>query len=105
VELAERTREVSSLVWGYVNLSQAKRARGDGEDALEMAREAERVAQTSGADLETAIATYWTARLRMVLGDRAAVAFKVADTGVGMARIPPARLREVLSHGEVALAG
>jgi len=51
ISLAERTRELSNLVWGYVTLSRSKLARGDEDGALETAREADRVARTSGADL------------------------------------------------------
>jgi LuxR family transcriptional regulator, maltose regulon positive regulatory protein len=69
IRLAERAREVGNLVWGYVTLSQTRRARGDEEGALEMAREAERVARGSGADLQLAIAVAWMTRLRLERGD------------------------------------
>ena len=69
IRLAERAREVGNLVWGYVTLSQTRRARGDEEGALEMAREAERVARGSGADLQLAIAVAWMTRLRLARGD------------------------------------
>jgi LuxR family maltose regulon positive regulatory protein len=71
MQLAERTREVSNLVWAYVILSRAKRARGDEEGALGMALEAERVARDADADLESAIAANWTARLHLARGDLA----------------------------------
>jgi len=45
IELAELTRNVTDLVWGYVALSRAKRARGDEEGALGTALEACRVAR------------------------------------------------------------
>jgi LuxR family transcriptional regulator, maltose regulon positive regulatory protein len=73
MQLAERAREVSSLVWAYITFSQVKRARGDEERALEMALEAERVARASGADLQIAIAGGWMTRLRLARGDRAEV--------------------------------
>ncbi len=64
-------------MWGYVTLSRAKRARGDEEAALEIARKADRVARTSGADLESAIAANWMVRLRLARGELAqAAAFK-----------------------------
>ncbi len=72
IKLAERTREVSSLVWGYVTLSQTKRARGDVEGALEMAREAERVAGGPGAGPEVAIAGAWITQLLLARGELAA---------------------------------
>jgi LuxR family maltose regulon positive regulatory protein len=71
VDLAERTREVSNLVWGYVMLSKAKRARGEEEGALEAALEAERIARNAGADLQIAIAANWMTRLRLARGDLA----------------------------------
>jgi LuxR family transcriptional regulator, maltose regulon positive regulatory protein len=69
IGLIERTREVGELVRGYVTLSKVKRARGDEEGALEAAREAERVARTSGANLQISIAAAWTARLQIARGD------------------------------------
>jgi LuxR family maltose regulon positive regulatory protein len=71
VELAERIREVSNLVRGYVTLSRVKRARGDEEDALRLARAAERVARDAGASPEISIAVSWMVRLRLALGDLA----------------------------------
>src|SRR3712207_5852284 len=69
VELAERTREVSNLVWGYVTLSRTKLARGEEDGALQNANEADSVERASGADLEIAIATAWMVRLRLARGD------------------------------------
>ena len=74
IELAEQTKEVSNLVWGYVTLSRVKRARGDEEGALEMAYEAERVARTSGAELQMALVGAWMARLGQARGDLAETA-------------------------------
>src|SRR3712207_2984104 len=77
VELAERSGDVSILVWAYVTLSRVKRVRGDEGGALERARQAERVARDSGADLQIAIALAWMTRLRLARGDLAeAVAFE-----------------------------
>jgi LuxR family maltose regulon positive regulatory protein len=69
IKLAERTKEVSNLVWGYVALSRVERARGDEEGAVGTGLEAERVARASGADLQVAIASSWMARLRLARGD------------------------------------
>ena len=71
VELAERTGDVSTLVWAYVTLSRTRRARGDEGSALEMAHKAERVARDSGADLQIAIAAAWLVRLLVARGDLA----------------------------------
>jgi LuxR family transcriptional regulator, maltose regulon positive regulatory protein len=71
VELAERTREISNLVRGYVTLSRVKRARGDEEGALGLARAAERAARDAGASPEISITVSWMVRLRLALGDLA----------------------------------
>ncbi len=73
MQLAERAREVSSLVWAYITFSQVKWAWGDEVGALEMAHEAERVARASGADLQIAIAGAWMTRLCLARGDLAEV--------------------------------
>jgi LuxR family maltose regulon positive regulatory protein len=100
MQLAERAREVSSLVWAYITFSRAKWARGDEVGALEMAREAERAARVSGADLQIAIAGAWLARLRLARGDLAeAAAFEreraandAADTARVVDQLASARL-------------
>ena len=69
VRLAERAREVGNLVWGYVTLSRTRLAQGDEEGALEMGREAERVARGSDADLQIAIALAWMTRLSLARGN------------------------------------
>ena len=90
MELAEQAREVSNLVGAYITLSRVKRARGGEMGALETACEAERVARTSGADLQIAIAGTWMARLRLARGDLAeAAAFeqeRAANAASGASR-------------------
>jgi LuxR family maltose regulon positive regulatory protein len=113
ISLAERTKEVSNLVWGYVTLSRAKLARGDEHGALETAREADRVARGSGADLEIAIATAWMARLRLARGDlaeavalereRAANAENVADAARVVDRLTSARVLHARGKRDEAL--
>lgn len=71
VELAELSGDVSTLVWAYTISSRVKRTQGDEEGALASARQADRVARDSGADLQIAIATSWMARLRLAVGDLA----------------------------------
>jgi LuxR family maltose regulon positive regulatory protein len=93
VDLAERAREVSNLVWAYVMLSRTARARGDGEGALEMAHEAERVARASGADLEIAVAGAWMSRLRVAEGD-------LAEAASGAARTMDRRTSARLLHAQ-----
>jgi hypothetical protein len=92
MELAERTGDVSTLVWAYVTISRNKRARGEEGGALERAHQAERVARDSGADLQIAIALAWMTRLLLARGDLTeAVAFEKeraanADDPVSAAR-------------------
>jgi LuxR family maltose regulon positive regulatory protein len=113
LSLAERTKELSNLVWGYVTLSRAKLARGEEHGALEMAREAERVARGSGADLEIAIVTAWMVRLRLARGDlagavaleqeRAANAENAADAARVVDRLTSARVFHAQSRHDEAL--
>jgi LuxR family maltose regulon positive regulatory protein len=113
-DLAERAREVSNLVWGHVTLSRTKLARGDEDGALETAREAERVARTSGADLEIAIATAWMARLRLARGEfaeavaleqeRTANAENAADAARVVDRLTSARVLQARGRHDEALA-
>ena len=114
VELAERTGDVSTLVWAYVTLSRAKRARGDEGGALEMARQAERVARDSGADLQIAIALAWMTRLLLARGEfaeavaleqeRAAKAENATDAARVVDRITSARLLHAQGRHRAALA-
>jgi LuxR family maltose regulon positive regulatory protein len=113
VELAERTGDVSTLVWAYVTLSRNKRARGDEEGALERARQAERVARDSGADLQIAIALAWMTRLLLARGDlteavaleqeRAANAGNAADAARVVDRLNSARLLHAQGRHSEAL--
>ena len=90
IELAERTREVTDLVWGYVGLSRTKRARGDEEGAMEVARDAERAAHDSGADLQVAIASSWMVRLRISRGDLAEAAANEQEWAANAGEAPDA---------------
>ncbi len=113
VKLAERTGDVSTLVWAYVTLSRNKRARGDEGGALEMARQAERVARDSGADLQIAIALAWMTRLRLARGDlteavaleqeRVANAQNAADAARVVDRLTSARLLHAQGRHREAL--
>jgi LuxR family maltose regulon positive regulatory protein len=113
VGLAERTGDVSTLVWAYVTLSRVKRARGDEGGALERARQAERVARDSGADLQIAIALAWMTRLLLARGDlteattleqeRAARAEYAADAARVVDRLTSARLLHARGRHREAL--
>jgi LuxR family maltose regulon positive regulatory protein len=101
------------LVWAYVTLSRNKRARGDEEGALERARQAERVARDSGADLQIAIALAWMTRLLLARGDlteavaleqeRAANAGNAADAARVVDRLNSARLLHAQGRHSEAL--
>src|SRR5215213_6062206 len=113
MELAERTGDVSTLVWAYVTLSRNKRARGDEEGALERARQAERVARDAGADLQIAIALAWMTRLLLGQGDltealafeeeRAANAENATDAARVVDRLTLARLLHAQGRHREAL--
>jgi LuxR family transcriptional regulator, maltose regulon positive regulatory protein len=113
VDLAERAGDVSTLVWAYVTLSRVKRARGDEGGALEWARQAERVARDSGADLQIAIALAWMTRLLLARGDlaeaaareqeRAANADDAADAVRVVDRLTSARLLHAQGRHRQAL--
>jgi LuxR family transcriptional regulator, maltose regulon positive regulatory protein len=79
VELAARTGDVEILIWGYVALSAVRQAWGDAGGALEKAREAERVARSSGTEQAIVEAATWKALLHLGKGassERAAAAFE-----------------------------
>lgn len=65
MELAERAGELEILVRGKVDLSRARRARGDTDGALDLAHKAERLARDSGAPQAIVSAALWRARLHL----------------------------------------
>jgi ATP/maltotriose-dependent transcriptional regulator MalT len=99
MELAERAREVSDLVWAYVTLSRTKRALGDAEGTLGMAREAERVARVFGAELQVSLAASWMARLRLARGEPAEAAALERESAA-----PAARMVDRLTSARLSLA-
>jgi LuxR family transcriptional regulator, maltose regulon positive regulatory protein len=113
MELAERTGDVSTLVWAYVTISRNKLARGDEGGALEKARQAERAARDSGADLQIAITLAWMTKLLLGRGDlteavalkqeRAANAENAADAALVVDRLTSARLLHAQGRHREAL--
>jgi LuxR family maltose regulon positive regulatory protein len=113
MELAERTGDVSTLVWAYVTISRNKQARGEKEGALQRARQAERVARDYGADLQIAIALGWMTKLLLDRGDltealafeqeRAANAAAAADAALVVDRLTSARLLHAQGRHREAL--
>ncbi|HKH45604.1 MAG TPA: helix-turn-helix transcriptional regulator, partial [Thermoanaerobaculia bacterium] len=71
VELAGRTGDVEILMWGHVAISQVRQALGDAKGALTAARQAERVAQSSGTKHAIMDAAVWKTRLYLMMGDLA----------------------------------
>jgi LuxR family transcriptional regulator, maltose regulon positive regulatory protein len=73
-ELVERAGELEILARGQVALSRVKWALGDGEGALKLAHEAERLARESGAPQAIADAGLWKARLHLMRNELRAAA-------------------------------
>ena len=71
IELATRTGDVEILMWGHVAISQVRQALGDAEGALAAARQAERVARSSGTEHAIVDAAVWKTRLYLMMGDLA----------------------------------
>jgi LuxR family maltose regulon positive regulatory protein len=105
MEQAERTGDVSTLVWAYVTISRTKLARGDEGGALERARQAERVARDSGADLQIAIAASWMTRLLLARGDLAeAAAFEQERAANAESAADAARVEDRLTSARLLYA-
>jgi LuxR family maltose regulon positive regulatory protein len=73
-ELVERAGELEVLARGQVALSRVRRARGDTEGALKLAREAERLARESGAPQAIVDAVLWIVRLHLMRNELQAAA-------------------------------
>jgi LuxR family transcriptional regulator, maltose regulon positive regulatory protein len=69
VGLAARTGDVEILMWGYIALSAVRQARDDTEGAFAAARQAERVARSSGMEDALFDAAVWKVRLYLMSGD------------------------------------
>jgi len=97
VELAARTGDVEILMWGHIALSQVRQALGDAEGALAAARQAERVAQSSGTGHAIADAAVWKARLHLARGEfTAASSEQERAAGVGEVRSYSQALERIL---------
>jgi LuxR family transcriptional regulator, maltose regulon positive regulatory protein len=72
IRLAERMGQFETLVDGYVALSRAEMAQDNTERALESAREANTLAQRSGAGEAVVEAAAWNARLHLTRNDSTA---------------------------------
>jgi LuxR family maltose regulon positive regulatory protein len=113
IRLAERMGQFETLVAGYVALSRAEMAQDNTERALESAREANSLAQRSGAGEAIVEAAAWNARLHLTRGDLTAAVLeleRIAGTSavsVSMVRetgqITRARLTMVRGEHDEAL--
>lgn len=112
IELAERTRNVTDLVWGTVVMARVRWSRGDEEGAMALAHHADQVARDYGADLEIAVAAACLNRLHVLRGDIVAAAASVSSresASVGAAaasmldRIAGARLLHAQRRHDEAL--
>jgi LuxR family maltose regulon positive regulatory protein len=77
IRLAEWMGQFDTLVDGYVALSRVEMAQGNAENALEIAREANRLAQRSGTGEAIAEAAAWNARLHLAQSDMTAAVFEL----------------------------
>jgi LuxR family transcriptional regulator, maltose regulon positive regulatory protein len=83
IRLAERMGKFDTLVDGYVALSRVEMAQGSAESALETAREANRLAQSSGAGEATIEAAAWNARLHLARSDLTAAVLELEQAAGG----------------------
>src|SRR5215208_238646 len=108
IRLAERMGQFETLVDGYVALSQAEMAQDNTERALESAREANSLAQRSGAGEAIVKAAAWNARLHLTRNDSTAAVLEleriagVPAVSVSMVRESAqiARTRLTMARGE-----
>jgi LuxR family maltose regulon positive regulatory protein len=108
IRLAERMGQFETLVDGYVALSRLEMAQGAAESALESAREANSLAQRSGAGEAIVEAAAWNARLHLARSDLTAAVLEleriagVPAVSVSMVRetVQITRARLTVARGE-----
>jgi LuxR family maltose regulon positive regulatory protein len=109
IRLSERMGQLDTLVDGYVALSQLEMAQGNSESALESAREANSLAQRSGAGEAIVEAAAWNARVHLTRNDLTAAVRELERTAgapavsVSMVRETAqiARARLTVARGEL----
>jgi LuxR family transcriptional regulator, maltose regulon positive regulatory protein len=104
VRLAKRTGQIGSLVDGYVSLSRLKQAQGATDDAIEAAREAERLARSSGVSQFIVEVAAWKSRLHLAQAELTAATSEWERVSVG--DDDPIFVREIeqIAHAQLLVA-
>src|SRR5215211_3122514 len=105
IRLAERMGQFETLVDGYVALSRAEMAQDNTERALESAREANSLAQRSGAGEAIVEAAAWNARLHLTRNDLTAAVLELERiAGVPAVSVSMVRETEQIARARLTLA-
>jgi LuxR family transcriptional regulator, maltose regulon positive regulatory protein len=105
IRLAERMGQFETLVDGYVALSRAEMAQDNTERALESAREANSLAQRSGAGEAIVEAAAWNARLYLTRNDLTAAVLELERiAGVPAVSVSIVRETEQIARSRLTLA-
>jgi LuxR family transcriptional regulator, maltose regulon positive regulatory protein len=105
IRLAERMGQFETLVDGYVALSRAEMAQDNTERALESAREANSLAQRSGAGEAIVEAAAWNARLHLTRNDSTAAVLELERiAGVPAVSVSMVRETEQIARARLTVA-
>ena len=105
IRLAERMGQFDTLVDGYVALSRAEMAQDNTERALESAREANSLAQRSGAGEALVEAAAWNARLHLTRNDSTAAVLELERiAGVPAVSVSMVRETEQIARARLTVA-
>src|SRR5215203_4882132 len=105
IRLAERMGQFETLVDGYVALSRAEMAQDNTERALESAREANSLAQRSGAGEAIVEAAAWNVRLHAARNDLTAAVLELERTaGVPAVSVSMVRETEQIARARLTVA-
>jgi LuxR family maltose regulon positive regulatory protein len=100
IRLSERMGQFDTLVDGYVALSRLEMAQGNAESALESAKDANSLAQRSGAGEAIVEAAAWNARLHLARSDLTAAVLELERT----AGVPADSVSTVRETAQIARA-
>ena len=105
IRLAERMGQFETLVDGYIALSRAEMAKDNTEHALESAREANSLAQRSGAGEAIVEAAAWNARLHLARNDLTAAILELERiAGVPAVSVSMVRETEQIARARLTVA-